>query len=152
MLDTAQAFQEFGLKATTNSREGLSVHAGVLILYFHPLRVPPSVPVEASYCIIIPFVVICLVWEKGKELNSSPPARSRGGIVPFLSGIVFFWLGELGGEYFTLYIAVWFVIVGLIWSHIDWQKVKTIAFALTLVLAMLPLPGFINNALSLSSR
>jgi exosortase len=54
----------------------------------------------------------------------------------------------LGGEYLTLYISFWFVIVGLCWIHLGSQKIRTIAFALFMALTMFPLPNFLYNKIS----
>ena len=63
--------------------------------------------------------------------------------------IAFFWIGGLGGEYFTLFISFWLVVVALFWVHFfGWQKLKTITFALIIMLAMFPFPDFIYNKIS----
>jgi len=104
---------------------------------------------DYTHCFLIPFVVIYLIWEKRQELSAYPALPSWTGLVPFLIGVSLFWLGELSGEYFTLYISLWFVIIGLLWMHLGWQKIKTMWFALAMMLAMFPFPGFINTRLSL---
>ena len=104
---------------------------------------------DYSHCALIPFVVLYLLWEKRKTLASIPSVPSWLGLVPFGLGIGLFWLGELGGEFFTLYISLWLVIVGLSWMHLGWAKIREIWFALVMILAMFPLPNFINVSLSL---
>ena len=64
------------------------------------------------------------------------------GIVGLSSGIILFWLGELSGEFFTLYISFWFVLIGLCWAHLGWGKLKTIFFPLLFLLVMFPLPNY----------
>ena len=66
-----------------------------------------------SYCWLIPPVVLFLIWLKRDELAAVPSKPSWSGLVPVISGIGFFWLGELSGEFFTLYISFWMVLVGL---------------------------------------
>ncbi len=61
-------------------------------------------------------------------------------------------MGELAGEFFTLYISLWLVLVGLCWMHFGWQKLKTIAFALIVILTMFPLPNFITTKLTFKLR
>jgi exosortase D (VPLPA-CTERM-specific) len=73
-------------------------------------------------------------------------------MIPLCLGLAFFWLGELGGEYFTLYLSIWLVIVGLCWVHLGWAKLKTIGFALFFILTMFPLPYFFNERLMLILR
>jgi exosortase D (VPLPA-CTERM-specific) len=107
---------------------------------------------DYTHCMLIPFVVIYLLWEKRQELNSVPSQSSWIGLVPLLIGILLFWMGELGGEYFTLYMSLWFVIIGLLWIHLGWQKIKTIWFALVMMLAMFPFPNFITLRITLYLR
>ena len=64
-------------------------------------------------------------------------------------GVLLYWLGELGGEFTTLYFSSWLVLIGLCWSHFGWRKLKALRFAFIFMLAMFPLPNFIYNNLSL---
>lgn len=104
---------------------------------------------DYTHCLLIPFVIAYLLWEKRQELSKSPALASWTGLIPFLIGVFLFWLGELSGEYFTLYFSLWLTCVGLIWLHFGWQKIKIIWFALLMGLAMFPFPNFINFRLSL---
>ena len=103
---------------------------------------------DYTYAYVIPLVVLYLVWEKRFKLLELSSVPSWKGIAPFVLGLALFWLGELGGEYFTLYISLWLVLVGLLWMHIGWHKIKTLAFALVVTLTMLPLPNFLHNKVS----
>ena len=105
-----------------------------------------------SYAYLIPFVVLYIIWDKRGDLISLPSAPSWKGLVPLTFGLILFWLGELGGEYLTLYLSIWFVLVGLCWLHLGWQKLKTIAFALIFTLTMFPFPNFIYTKLTLKLR
>jgi exosortase D (VPLPA-CTERM-specific) len=107
---------------------------------------------DYSHCALIPFVVLYLLWEKRREIATTPSEPSWTGLVPFGIGICFFWLGELGGEYFTLYMSFWFAVVGLIWLHLGWAKIKTIWFSLVMILAMFPFPNFINTRITFQLR
>jgi exosortase D (VPLPA-CTERM-specific) len=102
-----------------------------------------------NYCYFIPFIVLYLIWEKRGRLAAMPSEPSWKGLIPFGFGISFFWLGELGGEFFTLFLSIWLVVVGLCWMHLGWEKVKTIGFALIFILTMFPLPDFFINKLML---
>jgi len=103
---------------------------------------------QYNYCYFMPFVVLYLVWDKRSRLSALLSHTSWKGLPLVILGLMLFWLGELGGEYFTLYISFWLVLVGLCWTHLGWQKLKTIAFALFMVLTMFPLPDFIYNKIS----
>jgi exosortase D (VPLPA-CTERM-specific) len=105
-----------------------------------------------SYAYLIPFVVLYIIWDKRKDLASLPSAPSWKGLIPITFGLMLFWLGELGGEYLTLYLSLWFLLVGLCLLHLGWQKLKTIAFAFFFILTMFPFPNFIYTKLTLKLR
>jgi exosortase D (VPLPA-CTERM-specific) len=103
---------------------------------------------DYSHCWLIPFVLAYLLWEKRKEL-AVPSAGSWVGMAPFLAGVMLFWVGELGGEYYTMYLSLWLVVIGLVWLHCGWQKIKITGFAFILALTMFPLPYILNSNISL---
>lgn len=107
---------------------------------------------DFSYGYLVPFFVVFLVWEKRKRLAVIPSNPSWMGFMLFAVGIFLYWLGELGGEYFTLYISFWLVIAGLVWLHLGWRKVRTIWFALVMILAMFPPPNVVCVQMSLGLR
>jgi exosortase D (VPLPA-CTERM-specific) len=105
-----------------------------------------------SYCWLIPPLVFFLIWLKRDELASMPSKPSWLGLLPIGLGIALFWLGELGGEYFTMYVSSWMILVGLCLLHLGWQKLKIIGFALFFILTMFPVPDFINTRIMLQLR
>ena len=107
---------------------------------------------DYNYCYLIPFVVLYLVWEKKKELAEEPAAPSWGGLLFLVPGILLFWVGDLAGELYSLYLSSWFAAVGILWMHIGWRKLKVIAFALFMALTMFPLPNFLNTKLTFSLK
>jgi len=107
---------------------------------------------DYSYCYLIPLVVLYLVWEKRERLVEYPSLASWLGLILFLPGIILFWLGELGGEFFSIYVSFWFIVVGLSWLHLGWKKLKIIAFPLFIMLTMFPLPSFLYNKLTLNLK
>ncbi len=107
---------------------------------------------DYSHCYLIPFVVLYLIWEKRAELAAITPSPSWKGLAPLLFGLFLFWLGELGGEFFTLYGSLWFVIVGLLWLHLGGRKVREMGFALFMMLTMFPFPNFINTKILLNLK
>jgi exosortase D (VPLPA-CTERM-specific) len=107
---------------------------------------------DYNYCYLIPFVVLFLLWEKRNAFQKVPPRPSWVGIAPLLVGIGLFWLGELGGEYYTMYLSSWFLLLGLCWLHLGWRKLKIILFPLAFILTMFPPPNFVYFNLSLKLK
>lgn len=107
---------------------------------------------DYNYCYLIPFVVLYLLWEKREALRRTPSEPSWMGFLPLVFGLLLFWLGELGGEYYTMYLSSWFVLLGLCWMHLGWQKLKVIIFPIGFILTMFPPPNFIYFNLSLQLK
>ncbi|MDA8091368.1 MAG: VPLPA-CTERM-specific exosortase XrtD [Nitrospiraceae bacterium] len=103
---------------------------------------------DYSYCWLVPFIVLYLIWEKRDTLARLSSTPSWRGLAPLFAGIVLFWLGTLGGEYTTLYLSLWFVIIGLVLLHSGRQKVRSLAFPFLLMLASIPMPNYINTRLT----
>lgn len=97
---------------------------------------------DYSYCYFIPLILIYLLWDKKKELSSIPAAPSCKGLIPLVTGLILFWVGELSGEFYSLYVSLWLAVIGLCWLHMGWKKMKVIIFPLGFSLAMFPLPNF----------
>jgi exosortase D (VPLPA-CTERM-specific) len=107
---------------------------------------------DYNYCYLIPFVVLYLIWEKRAFLQQTPSRPSWVGLVPLVFGLALFWLGELGGEYYTMYLSSWFVLLGLCWMHLGRRKLKIILFPIAFILTMFPPPNFIYFNLSLKLK
>ncbi len=103
---------------------------------------------DYNYCYLIPLVVLYFIWEKRDRLAALTSRVSWWGILPLCLGFILFWIGELGGEFFSLYISFWLVIVGIVWLHFGWEKLKTIWFPMAMMLGMFPLPEIINVRLT----
>ena len=107
---------------------------------------------DYNYCYLIAPIVLYLIWEKREELARVEARPSWRGAVPLAIGILLFWLGELAGEFTTMYFASWFVLVGLLWMHLGWQKLKVIWFPIVFLIAMFPPPNFFHFNLTLQLK
>jgi len=103
---------------------------------------------DYNYAYLLPAVLLYLLWERKELLKNTPSCSSWWGFLLFLPGALLFWVGELAGEFFTLYLSSWCVAVGLLWMHLGWRKLKILAFPLSMVLFMFPLPDFFNVKLT----
>ena len=107
---------------------------------------------DYSHSFLIPLVVLYLIWEKKDPLLSRANQPSWTGVIPFVLGFVFFWLGELAGEFFSLYVSFWLTVVGLCWMILGGRKTWDIGFALFIMLSMFPLPHFLYNKVSVTLK
>lgn len=104
---------------------------------------------DYNYCFFVPLVVLYLLWEKRHALGSVAAVPSWAGTVPLAAGIALYFLGELGGEFYCIYLGSWFVLVGCAWVYAGWRKLRSVTFPLLFLLAMFPLPNLVNFNLSL---
>jgi exosortase D (VPLPA-CTERM-specific) len=104
---------------------------------------------DFTYSYFIPLMIAYLIWEKRAELAHEPACRSWAGLLPALLGILFFWLGELSGEFTLMFISLWLLCVGALWSIIGRRKLLVIAFPVSLGLAMVPPPDILYSGLTL---
>jgi exosortase D (VPLPA-CTERM-specific) len=103
---------------------------------------------DFNYCYLIPLIVLYLIWEKRDRLAASGSGVSWWGMLPICLGLILFWIGEFGGELFSLYISLWLVIVGLVLLHFGWEKLKAVWFAMAMMLGMFPIPNIITVRLT----
>ncbi len=138
---------------------GIAVVSGVYLvllagLYASPFRVMLSwwQRDDYSYCYIVPFIVLYLLWEKKKAYLHVPAQTNWSGLAVFLTGILFYWLGELGGEFYIMYLSSWVTLMGLLLLNQGLPRVRTIIFPLCVMLTMFPLPNFFNFRITLALK
>jgi len=107
---------------------------------------------DFNYCFLVPVIVLYLLWEKRDKLRLIQATPSWVGLVPLLLGICIYSLGELGGEYYAIYLSSWLLLLGSIWIHSGWPRIKATAFPIFFLIAMFPFPGVINNNLTLQLK
>ncbi|HVN95172.1 MAG TPA: VPLPA-CTERM-specific exosortase XrtD [Syntrophorhabdaceae bacterium] len=147
-------FKEITIKPVSWVRGGIYV-VSLLLVYDSSLRwlvFEDWSREDYSYGYIIPVVVIYLIWENRLRLASILPLPTWKAFGLVCVGIALFWLGELAGEQYTLYISLWLVFVGIIWLHNGWDRLKVILFPLIFMLAMFPLPYFLTNRITFQLR
>ncbi len=132
---------------------------GVYIVLFAGLYYSPfSVMVkwwerdDYSYCYLIPFIVLYLLWEKKNDFAAKIALPEWKGIILLAIGIVFYWLGELGGEFYIIYLSSWAILLGICIMNMGVAKIKTIILPLCFILTMFPFPNFINNRITLGLK
>lgn len=107
---------------------------------------------DFTYSYFIPLVVAYLIWEKRGELARETVCPTWIGLLPALTGILLYWMGEMGGEYTLMFISFWLLSVGVLWSLLGWRKLRVIAFPVILALAMVPPPMVLYNGLTLQLK
>ena len=107
---------------------------------------------DFSYCYMIPFVVLYVLWGKWKVFEQKKSVRSWSGLIPLGLAMLLFFVGELAGEFTVLFFSCWLAVVGLCWLHMGWQKLKTISFPLLFSIAMFVPPNGLYAPLTLKLK
>lgn len=103
---------------------------------------------DYTYGWLIPGIVLYLLWDNRRQFLQAPTVPSWWGGLLLLPGVLFFWIGELSGEFFTQYFSLTLVVVALCWMMTGWRKLKAILFALLFSFAMYPPPHFLHNKIT----
>ena len=107
---------------------------------------------DYSHCMLVPVICAYLIWLKRGLLHEAVSQPSWKGVGVAVFGVFLFWIGELAGEFYTLYMSLWVVVFGLCYAVMGWEKLKIILFPLVFSLAMFPFPAFINNRITLQLK
>ncbi len=96
---------------------------------------------DYNYCWFVPLIFLYMLWEKRAALSAVPALPSWSGLVPLALGIALYWLGELGGEFYTIYFSSWLVLIGFVWTYTGWNKLKIAAIPFCFLITMFPFPS-----------
>ena len=100
----------------------------------------------------IPLICAYLIYERRAALGALPAAPTWKGFWAVAPGVALYWLGELSGEYFTLYLSFWLVLCGLLWGWMGSRRLRLLRFPLLFLLAMFPLPNYLNTMVTLKLK
>lgn len=106
---------------------------------------------DYNYCYLVPVIAGYLFWER-RQFLSLPSVVSTAGVFVVALGIFLYLLGELGGEFYAIYLSSWVMLVGLLWLHFGWNKLQAIAFPVAMLVAMFPFPNMVNSTITLGLK
>ena len=118
----------------------------VALLYFPVLRLLVQQwwdDSNYSHGFLVPIFCAFVIWERRRELSELTPKPRIAGLLVLLCSITLLFLGSLGAELFLARISFLGVIVGLLLFLHGWPIVKHLAFPLSALLLMIPIPGVI---------
>lgn len=148
------------MKLNSRARIGTAVIAAFLVLLlgvlyyqtFHRLVTYDWMREDYSSSGLIPLVAAYLVFERRAALGRTSRAPSWKGLYPVGLGLALYWLGQLAGEFYSLYLSFWLVLVGLLWSWMGSARLKVLRFPLFFLLSMFPLPIYLDTMLTLKLK
>jgi len=124
----------------------LLLGVAVILLYFPVLRVLVQQwwdDPNYSHGFLVPVFCAYVLWERRRELSELAPKPVSAGLVVVLGSIAVLFLGSLGAELFLARVSLLGVIIGLLLFLHGWPMVKRMAFPLSALLLMIPIPGVI---------
>ncbi len=105
---------------------------------------------DYTHCYFIPIIIAYVLFQKRNALTELPITHQWLGIIPFVFGLFLYCLGEFGGEFYTLYVSLFFIILGISMLHIGCARSRSLVFIFILMIAMLPFPHFIYTKFSVN--
>lgn len=100
---------------------------------------------DYSHGFFVPVLSGYLIYRSRRELVSLPKKPSSWGLIVLLGALGLLFLGSLGAEFFLARLSLIGVIVGLVLCFWGWSHLRQMAFPLSFLLLMIPLPMVVYN-------
>ena len=100
---------------------------------------------DFSYCYVVPFIVIYLVYMKLPLLKSNNLSPSLSGLLVLLCAGILYFAGRTGSIETLVFASIWATIIGIALLILGSKIVKDISFPLFILIFIVPLPPFLNN-------
>jgi exosortase len=96
--------------------------------------------------LVVP-LALYLAWERRARLTA-PVKSSLAGLAVILLGVVLFIAGVLGAELFLTRVSMLVVVAGCVLYVAGWHHLRALAFPLTFLLLMIPIPALVFNEIA----
>jgi len=103
---------------------------------------------DYSHGFLVPLFAAFLVWDKRKELSTTPIKQSWAGIALVVFSIAVLVLGVYGVELFTARMSFVLLLTGLIWTFFGWAMVRALRFPLLVLILAIPFPAIVFNQIT----
>ena len=107
---------------------------------------------DFSYCYLVPFVFIYLVYTNRKSLEGLTARPSAWGFVVLLFAGFLYLAGKLGSIETLVYISIWTSILGMAFVIAGKHVVGSLAFPFLILAFIVPLPPFLNQLLTFNLK
>jgi exosortase len=102
-----------------------------------------------SHGIFVPAFSLFVVWHERARLRSIATAPSWWGLALIVPALLILVLGDLGAELFLSRVSLLVLIAGLIVLFFGFSHLRMVAFPLTFLILMIPIPAIIFNQITL---
>jgi exosortase len=108
-----------------------------------------AVDEDMGHGFFAPLIAGYIVWQRRAELSRMKPEPSNWGLLVILWSATQLMLGQLGAEVFLARTSFLVALVGVVLYLCGWKILKAVAFPLSLLLFMFPLPAIIYARITL---
>jgi exosortase len=141
---------------TSRRMWGWRVQVGLLagaFSYLYGFVLPPLITdwsddPNYSHGFLVPVLSAYFVWERRYKLRGVIQQPQSWGVLLLLAGVCMLFLGHIGAELFLMRSSMIVVITGLVVYLCGWKILQGLAFPLTYLLFMIPLPAIILNTIT----
>ena len=103
---------------------------------------------DFSYCYLVPFLFLYLVYTKRQSLKTHEMTSSLSGLLVLCVAGMIHLAGTMGSIVTLNYMAIWVAVIGLALLFVGAKMVKALAFPFVILAFIVPLPPFLNNLLT----
>ena len=103
---------------------------------------------DMGHAFFVPFVAAYVAWDSREKILNVKPEPSLFGILVLLWGMAQLYIGALGAEYFLQRSALLISLVGLVLATGGWKLLRALAFPLSLLIFMIPIPAILYNRIT----
>lgn len=105
---------------------------------------------DNSHALLVPFVTLFFIWQKRPELRTAPVASSVSGGVLLVASLLVHIVSSAGGSAFPARLAMVTSLFGLLWLCFGRRVMRLVAFPLSFLLFMIPVPYSLLSLVSLN--
>ena len=101
-----------------------------------------------SHGAFVPAFSLFVLWENRKRLAALPRQPAWSGLSLLCLGLVVLAAGVMGAELFLSRVSLLFVLAGLTVLFLGWNYLRAVAFPLSFLVLMIPIPNIIFNQIT----
>jgi len=130
----------------------LLILCALLVALYHGIAVKLvydwlTIP-DFSHGPLIPFFAAFLLWDKRRQLRSTPIAPSWPGTILVVLGLFELLVGVLGADLFLQRTSFVLLVAGLVWTLLGRTMLRRVSFVLFVLLLAIPLPTILFNQIT----
>jgi exosortase len=103
---------------------------------------------EYSHGFLVPVISVYLIWSKRETLRAMPVAPGYWGLAVIVLAFLVYVTGSVGADLFLQRFSLVLMVAGSVLYVAGWAVVRTLVFPLAFLLAMIPLPRVVFNAMA----